>query len=391
MHSSIRFLKTCLLPFLFSVICVCDAEDHPPSPQLVAAIDKLVERNGVHADEPGVAILIRQPGKLTFHKGYGLANLKTKAPITPRTMFELASVSKTFTATATLILHDRGKLSIDDEVRKHIPELPEAQKNRPVHIRDLLHHTSGLPEYFDFEDVPRRNKTFWVNEDYLQYMAQRKWQLSVEAPGDKYEYCNTNFMLLAVIVSRVSKKPFHVFMHDEIFGPVGMEHTFIYETPQSVPEKVPDGCNRAIAYEWRKRKEIWDPTWGAPPARQEELLVIGDGGVWTNLEDMAKWDQSVRDQKLLKHETWKRALTPSKTRDGKVFSYGLGWDTYYDKPEEIYGYGHDGSWGGFNTSYYRYLTHDRTTVLLSNRGNIDTDKLWTGLDKVVENHVSRKQ
>ena len=196
-------------------------------------------------------------------------------------------------------------------------------------------------------------------------------------------------MLLATIVERVGKKSFGRFLHDEIFVPAGMENSFVYESPQAVPNNHAVGCIRAVAYEWKKKKEIWEASWGAPPARSEELLVIGDGGIWTNLQDMAHWDIAVRAGKLLKPETWKLALTPSKTRDGKLFDYGLGWMTYYDKPDEIYGYGHDGAWGGFNSSYYRHLTSDRTTVLLSNRGNIDTDKLWTGLDKLVDSHLGQ--
>src|SRR5579863_4399403 len=157
-----RFLwlvLTCLAAFSRTA----DAETPPADDRLVAKIDKLVERQGLHVDAPGVAVLIHQPGKLLFQKGYGLANLKTSKPITPQTLFELASVSKTFTSTAVLILHDRGRLSIDDDVRKHLPELPVYEKAHPIHIRDLLQHTSGLPDYMNFENVPARHKTYTVN------------------------------------------------------------------------------------------------------------------------------------------------------------------------------------------------------------------------------------
>lgn len=388
MRSSLPWLMQFVLFAMYLVHSPEVRADEPnDSAKLVAAIDKLVEKNGIEAQGPGVAILVRQPGKVLFQKGYGLANVKTQEKITPRTMFELASVSKTFTATAVLILHDRGKLSIDDDVRKHIPEFPEYQRNNPIHIRDLLSHTSGLPEYFGFEDVPRHNKSYWVNEDYVSFMSRRRSELPLQyATGDKYEYCNTNFMLLATIVERVSGKPFGRFMHEEVFVPVGMEQSFVYENPKAVPKEHSLGCVCAVAYQWRKKKEIWEPSWGAPPDRHEELLVVGDGGVWTNLEDMTRWDIAVREKKLLKPETWKLALTPSRTRDGKPFDYGLGWTVYYDDPDKLYGYGHDGSWCGFNTSYYRYLSADRTTVLLSNRGNFNSDRLWKGLEKLIENY-----
>lgn len=362
----------------------------PADEKLAAAIDKVVEKQGFRSGEPGVAVLIRQPGRFQFQKGYGLANLKSQQPITPKTVFELASVSKTFTATAVLILHDRGKLSIEDDVRKLIPELPEYQKSQPIRIRDLLHHTSGLPDYMGFEEVPARHKSYWVNDDYVVAFAKQKGKFPLDFPtGEKYVYNNTNFMLLAVIVERAAQKSCGRFMHDEIFAPLGMRHTFLFDRPD-VTAEAPGDRIPAVGYEWRKKKSIWEPSWGLPPDRHEELLTVGDGSVWTNLEDMAHWDEAVRERRLLQASTWKLALTPSKTRDGKTNAYGLGWGLYFDKPGELYGYGHDGSWNGFETSYYRYLTGDRTTVVLSNRGICNTDKLWTALNGVVERHLSEK-
>jgi len=363
----------------------------PADEKLVAAIDKVIEKQGFHADEPGVAVLIRQPGRFLFQKGYGLANLKSHKPITPQTVFELASVSKTFTATAVLILHDQGKLSIEDDVRKHIPELPEYHKTHPIRVRDLLQHTSGLPDYMGFEDVPARHKSYHVNDDYVRVFAPQKGKFPLDFPtGEEYEYNNTNFMLLAVVVERAGKRPFARFLHDEIFTPLGMKHSFVFDRPDVAAEAAADRVH-AVGYEWRKKKQEWAPSWGLPPDRHEEMLTVGDGSVWTNLEDMARWDEAVRAQKLLKPATWKLALTPSKTRDGQTNGYGLGWGLYFNKGEEVYGYGHDGSWGGFETCYYRYLSADRTTVILSNRGTCDTDKVWTALDGLVERQLSGKK
>jgi CubicO group peptidase (beta-lactamase class C family) len=355
--------------------------------KLVAAIDKVVANEGIREDDPGVAILIHQPGRLSFQKGYGLANLKTRKPITDHTLFELASVSKTFTATAVLILLDRGKLSLDDDIRKHLPEMPVFA--HPVHIRNLLQHTSGLPDYMDFEDVPAKHGSYSVNDDYLKVFVrdQRTFPLEFQ-PGQKYSYNNTNFMLLASIVERVAKRPYARFLHDEVFTPTGMSHSFLFDGPKAAPHAAPE-YNHAVGYQWRPRKKTWDPDWGVPPDRSPTMLTVGDGSVWTNLEDMLKWDQAVRQERLLKPATWKLALTPATIRGGKREHYGLGWDVYFDQPENVYGYGHDGSWGGFETSYYRYLVADRTTVLLSNRGNFDVNKLWTALDKLIERYLEK--
>ncbi len=379
-----NFFKLTTL-FLLTTVGISTAKDLHPSAALTTAIDKLVAKNGYTADEPGLAILIQKPGKLVFTKGYGLANLESKQPITPRTQFELASVSKTFTATATLLLQDRGLLSITDDVRKYLPELPVYQPNAPIHIRDLLCHTSGLPEYFDFTKVPKHIEAYRNNVDFLPMFAKVQEDFPQEyKPGEKHVYTNSNYLLLALIVERVSKKPFSQFLHDEIFAPVGMENTFVFQSPASVPASLAPGYNRAIGYEWKKHKEAWAPSWGAPPDRHEKEIIVGDGDVWTNLEDMAKWDLAVRAEKILKPETWKLAITPATTRKGTTFNYGLGWMCYYDDPKTLFGYGHEGSWSGFITSYYRYLTSDFTLVILSNRDDTDTDKLWEGVSKLMD-------
>lgn len=393
-RTNCRSACRCLLVVLLLLLMPYEAQAQVEriSNELVSAIDRLAEKNGITRETPGLALLIYQPGRLRYAKGYGLANVERKERITQETMFELASVTKTLTATAVLILHDRSKLSIQDDIRKHLPELPDYQPGHPIRIRDLLHHTSGLPDYMSFEGVKSRHRhSYLVNDDFLPLFAEQKAQFSLDFPtGQKYEYNNTNFMLLATIIERVSHDPFAKFMRDELFAPAGMEHTFIYNEPKAAPEhRGPH--NHAVGYEWNKDKERWVASWGTPPARHESLLSVGDGGIWTCLDDMFKWDAALRAGKFLKSQTWKLAFSPSKTSDGKTNGYGLGWSVYYDDPKNLYGYGHDGSWGGFRTTYYRYLTADRTTVLLSNRGNFDTDKFWTDLDQTIDKHQGRSK
>lgn len=353
--------------------------------QLGKAIDRLVERQGITDDGPGVAILVYQPGKINFRKGYGLADTKSKTPITPRTLFELASVTKPFTATAILMLQDRGSLTIEDDVRAYLPELPE-YRSGPIRIRQLLQHTSGLPEYFDMDGVAARHRTFWVNEDYIGEFARQRSDYPLEfAVGQQYEYCNTNYLLAGTIVARVSKKSYGTFLRNEIFLPCGMKHSFVYESPTSAPMPPPAGYNRAVGYE-RGKHNSWKAAWGAPPARNEDSLTVGDGGIWTNLEDMAAWDAALRTGRLLLPATNARSHQRSRTADGKQNDYGLGWELYFDGGKLI-GYGHNGSWGGFRTSYYRYLTADRSTVILSNRGDFDADDFWYPLNDLIEEHL----
>ena len=282
-------------------------------------------------------------------------------------------------------------LVINDDVRKHIPELPKYRAGHLIRVSDLLQHVSGLPDYMDFENVPARHKNYWLNEDYVPMFAKRQTRFPLDFPtGEKYEYNNTNYMLLAVVVERVSQKSFGTFLHDEVFVPVGMPHSFVYENPAAIPQLSTTGHTHALGYE-KGKKQAWKESWGTRPAREESCLTVGDGGLWTNLDDMAAWDAALREGKLLKPETMRLALTPSKTRDGETNDYGFGWSIYPGNSGRMNGYGHEGTWGGFETSYYRDLLADRTTVLLSNRGNFDTDKFWYSLNAMIEEHLPQKQ
>ena len=373
--------------FILLAVTVHAADSKSPPPALVADVDKLVAKKGFGPDEPGLAILINKPGQYVFSKGYGLSNLADGNVITPRTLFELASLSKPFTATAILMLQDRGLLSIEDDVRKTLPELPVYEAGNPIRIRDLLCHTSGLPEYFDFENVPQRRAGYRDNYDYLPVFARdaKDYPLNFRT-GLKHEYTNSNYLLLGIIIERVSGTRYENFLRDEIFLPAGMKSTFVYQRPESVPAQEGSARLRAVGYEWRTRKQTWMPTWGTPPVRNEKDLIVGDGSIWSNLEDMAAWDNAVRSRKFLKPATWKLALQPGTNRKGKAFDYGLGWMTYYNDPKSVYGYGHDGCWGGFNTTYYRYLTEDHSIIILSNRGDTDVDILWDALAAIVTKH-----
>jgi CubicO group peptidase (beta-lactamase class C family) len=261
----------------------------PDNRALKAAVAKLVQDTGIRSTEPGLAVLARRPGHILLMEGYGLANITSKETITPCTRFELASVSKTFTSTAVLILQERGLLSIDDDVRKYIPELPQ-YPNGPLRLRDMLNHVSGLTDYLALESVPKGNKSYWVNTDYLAALGKAPLDFPI---GQKYEYNNTNYMLLGLVVERVAKKSFGDALREEIFSPAGMKNTFVYSGPAAIPENVAPPCNSAVGYEMQDKR--WVARWGLPPARrQEEHLEVGDGAVWSNLEDMAKWDAALR-------------------------------------------------------------------------------------------------
>jgi CubicO group peptidase (beta-lactamase class C family) len=371
-----------------ALACVCVLLSQPVSAQsdaavgsraLKTAVAKLVRDTGIRSGEPGIAVLAMRAGRVLLMEGYGLADIARKEAITTCTRFELASVSKSITATAALILQERGLLSIDDDVRKFIPELPR-YANGPLRIRDMLQHVSGLTDYLQLESVPKSNKTYWVNADYLAALGKAPLDFAI---GQKYEYNNTNYMLMAIVIARAAGKPFGDVLRDEIFLPAGMNNTFVYSGPASIPADAAPPCNNAVGYE--KENGKWVASWGFPPGyKQPDHLEVGDGAIWSNLEDMAKWDAALRTNKLIKPATMKLALAGSKPNKG----YGLGWHLYREDDGSLYGYGHDGYWEGFNTMYYNYLTGNHSIVLLSNRGKaIDLDEFWEKLSGLIDSHA----
>lgn len=348
---------------------------------LEQAFDKLVRAEGFTDDAPGLAVMARRGDAAPFYRCVGLARLKDRRPVTPQTMFELASVSKILTASAVLMLHDRQKLSVTDDVHKHLPELPPDDKSAPIRIRDLLQHTSGLASYMDLADVPARNKDYWVNEDYVGEFARQKVP-PVFAPGARYEYNNTNYLLLAVIVARVTKRRFGEFLREAIFEPAGMKTAFVSEGPRSVPVQ----AGRVDAIGYTRDGGEWQEQWALPPDRTETLLTCGDGAVWCSAEDLAAWDAFAQSGRMLKPPTFKMSLTPAKTRDGKFNSYGLGRTLYFEGSRRATGYGHSGGWGGFGTYYWHDMLTKRTIVMLGNGRPLDMDKFWDSLTALFNKH-----
>ena len=343
--------------------------------ELETGIDLLAAKHRVTAKTPGMAVAILEPGKAPVHKTYGLANLGQAMPISPYTTFELASLSKPITALLILILCDRGLMSLNDPVRKHIPELPVYQPNQKILVRDLLHHVSGLPEYFDLDwPPPPNNRKYWMNDDLLgAFAAQRKKVTAKFAPEAKNEYCNTNFYLLAVIAARVGKEPFGKLLHKEVLAPLKMNASFSYDHPGATVKHPLHGFVNALGYRPAKKGQAWEVSWGSPPFRTEKNLIVGDGGTWSSLEDLGKLDAALRGGKLLKKATMDAALTPSKTKDGKTNDYGLGFGLTLANNGKLIGYGHNGAWGGFHTIYHRDLVTDRSYIILSNRDDFNVD------------------
>lgn len=333
---------------------ICFAQSSPAIGTSGAATDKSAQVDALLAQytregEPGAAVLVIKGGKIVHKKGYGLADLENKTPIGLETAFDLASVSKQFTAMAIMMLVERGKLGYDDKLSKFFPELPPYAK--AMSVRHLLNHTSGLPDVL----TPDMHRSGYqpASKDLVPLLVGRTE--AVFAPGDRFQYNNTGYVLLALIVEKASGKPFPLFMKENIFEPLGMSRTQVWD------ETKPVISNRAIPYA-REAGSFQSLPFGS------DIYIFGAKGVVTTADDMYKWDQALYTDKLVKAATLKEAFIPAKLNNSQESYYGYGWNIGQDRGLNLFR--HDGGYLGFRTIIARYPDQQFTVIILSNTSTV---------------------
>jgi len=294
-------------------------------------------------------VLYAEKGKVLYKKSFGVIDYRTSQPLLTTSSFNLASVTKQFIGMCIMILKERGQLQIDDDVRKYIPELPYEH----ISIRNLLTHTSGIPEYFDLFQLYKSLLDTLTNEKMIALYAAYKPSLDY-ATGTKWRYCNTNYVLLVSIIERISKTSIEVFVKKNITMPLGLKDTYVYHLLMpSIPYNHVYGFD-----ETGEKRQLNDLT----PFDG----VVGDGNIYSSVEDLYKWEQSLSTEKLVKKETLAEAFEPVKLKDGSNYPYGFGWGIINQKEQQ---YSHTGGWAGFRNLIYRDVKNKRTLVLLSSGSN----------------------
>ncbi len=317
---------------------------------------------------PGVAVLVIRNGRTVFRRGYGVTDLRTLRPIDGKTDFRLASFTKQFTAMCIMLLVHDGKLHYDDHLTDIFAEFPAY--GRSITIRNLLNHTSGLEDYEDlltkqYPNTPPEQVPQILDAGVLKLMEQ---QTSAKfAAGSKWEYSNSGYAMLAMVVEKISSKPFGQFLHDRIFAPLKMKKTLAYEKGKN---EVP---NRAYGH--TKDKDTWRETDQSPTS-----AVLGDGGIYTSLDDLAKWDRALREHTLINEKEMQPALAPvqptggpAKFDDGRTVSYGFGW--FLDPYNGHKRMAHDGSTIGLRTTIQRFPDDNLTIIVLANRADADPETM----------------
>lgn len=309
-------------------------------------------------NNPGAAVMVVHDGKPVFLKCYGLADREKGIPVTPATNFRLASVTKQFTAMSAMILVEQGKLSFDTTLADIFPGFPDYGAG--VTIRHLLTHTSGLQAY---EDLMTSDYTGQIRDsEVLSLMAS--CNSTYFAPGSAYRYSNSGYSVLAMIVEKVSGESFAAFLRDVIFAPLKMDGTVAFEDGVSFVH------DRAFGYAEENGTFVLSD-------QSTTSAVLGDGGVYSSLIDMFKWDQALYTETLVTAKTRETAFTPAVLDNGEKLSYGFGWNIgEHNGRRRVY---HSGSTCGFRTAIHRYPESRFSVIVLTNRRAANVDSLAEAL------------
>src|SRR6266550_2476320 len=314
------------------------------------------------ANSPGGAVIVIKEGKPLFAKGYGLADSEKKIPCMTNTNFRLASVTKQFTAMAVLILAEEGQLSLEDHLPEFFPEFPAYGKT--ISLDHLLTHTSGLPDYEDH--IPDGAMIPLSERDVLFILRQQSKTDFV--PGAQFHYSNSAYVLLALIVENVSGKTFPVFLKEKIFDPLGMTNSIAYVAGlSSVPNR---------AYGYVNGTSGWELS-----DQSVTSAVLGDGGIYSSVADLFKWDLALCTEKLISLNMLADAFTVhSSQSDFKGSGYGYGWYVgEFRNTEHIW---HYGSTCGFSTRIERFPGRRLSVIVLTNRRNAEISPIVERLIKL---------
>ncbi len=352
--------------FLFLIVFSASVVSQIQPKELHQKVDSLLLEN-VSENTPGSAVLVVKDKEIILNKGYGLANLDYDVPITPSTLFDLASLAKQFAGYSIALLAEQGVLSEDDNIQTYIPEFPEFDK--PITIGNLLHHTSGIRDWTS--TLPLSGRTFddVISMDHILRMAFQQKELNF-TPGDEYRYTNTGYNLLAEIVERTTGLSFRDWTNQNIFQPLGMTQTFFLDNHKEVIKK------RAVGY-YRSNGKFYESP--------NLLTALGSSSLYSSTNDLAKWVNHLMYPSDKKKAVVNRMMLtqPLSTGEKNNYAYGININTFRGTPW----ISHSGGWASFDTYITMLPEKDLAIVVLSN----NRQNSFNIVGRIASYYVPRKE
>ncbi|HYL22392.1 MAG TPA: serine hydrolase domain-containing protein [Gemmatimonadales bacterium] len=325
------------------------------------SIDRYIEAELARYRIPGVSVAVLRGDSVLFARGYGYANVELRVPASDSTVYQSGSVGKQFTAAAVVMLAEQGRLSLDDPITRFLPEGPAAW--RRITIRHLLTHTSGIGDYTDSTLDVRRDYT----EDDLVRLAAR--QALEFAPGDRWSYSNTGYVLLGIIIHRVTGMFYGDFLRDRVFRPLGMRTTRVISEADIVP-------NRAAGYRL-VNDTLKNQEWVSP-----SLNTTADGALYFTVRDLAQWAIGLNHWRIPSRTGLEASWTPVRLNNGGTYPYGFGWQITQQRGFRRIG--HSGAWQGFQTTIQRYPDFDLTVIVLDNLAETAPETMAMSIAGIIE-------
>ncbi len=334
------------------------SKDTPSTSAALSLVDEYVQEQMRKHHIPGVSIAIVRDGSVIQTKGYGQANVELAVPATEKTVYQLASVSKMFTATAVMMLVEEGKLGLDDKVSKYLSDLPKAWED--VTIRQLLNHTSGIKSYTSVRDFFKTARKDYAHREILDLVAKDPLDFP---SASKWSYSNTGYFLLGMLIEKVTGKTYGEFLDARIFKPLGMGQTRVNDLHAIIP-------NRAQGYEWTG-KELRNGEYVSP------TQPYSAGALVSSVNDLVKWNAALGTETLLKKSSLEQMWTDTPLAKSERAPYGFGWAV-----EKVNGHPlhtHGGGIPGFSTELSRYKNGGLAVIVLANNGNGQAGSIARGI------------
>ncbi len=332
-------------------------------------LDSVFKRINKRHDFHG-SILVAKNGKVIYSNNYGTANFSKKTKLDQHSVFQLASVSKQFTAASILILYEKGKLKLEDKVIEYFPEFPYEE----ITIQHLLNHTSGLPKYFWLAEHKWKKDKAPVNSEMMELISEYKLPLFFRS-GSRFDYSNTGYFVLASLVEKIANKDYSEFLETNIFKPLQMNNSFVYRFEQdSIHENQLSGYR--LYRGWRHIKI----------SGTVNDAITGDKNVYSTTNDLFKWINGLNQGKIISKNTLEKMYTKGKTKYGREVPYGFGF-RINDKNSEKVIY-HNGKWNGFSTSIKQYTDSDLVIITLEHSNYKSMNYLNNKIKSIVEENFT---